>query len=192
MSAPPVGHTSFIRPRVLWLLAVIVLALYANAPAGAAPLKEKQLKAAYLYNILKFVEWPATTDEDARVPFSIGIMHDDVLRQELEVIVKGRRINGRDIVIVDVTTVEQAGAVHLLFVPAGQESQFSSMQPQLRELPILDVGESARFASIGGTIRLTQVGDKLRFEINMTPAERAGLKISVQLQKLAALVRRGS
>lgn len=192
---PIVARNTWLPSRAphsaLWSALLLLLCGFCGNTQASGPLKEEQLKAAFLYNILKFVEWPPQS-VDPNTPITIGIMNDEVLRNELETIVKTRTLNGRSIAIKAVAGLEDATSVEMLFIPAEAEQQFTPLWPAIRELPVLAVGESAWFAKLGGTIRFTRVNDKLRFEINMASAEHAGLKISAQLQKLAVLIRRES
>ena len=79
---------------------------------------------------------------------------------------------------------------HVVFVPAGEEKTFEQMPESLFDVGTLTVGESTRVAERAGIVNFTTVDSKVRFEINADAAERAGLKISAQLQKLATVVRR--
>ncbi|HVS54614.1 MAG TPA: YfiR family protein [Opitutaceae bacterium] len=159
----------------------------ARAAEGAVS-KEYQLKAAFLYNFTKFVEWPAARFAEANSPIVIGVLGQNPFGGELEKITEGRTVNGRAIVVKVITTAEEASTVHLLFVPRGEETRLPAAVWQ--SVPIVAVGESDSFAALGGTIMFTREADKIRFEINIAAAERSRLKISAQLQKLAIAVRR--
>jgi hypothetical protein len=157
--------------------------------SDAAVSKEYQLKAAFLFNFTKFVEWPATRFTDATSPIVIGVLGEDPFGPELKNLVKDRKVNGRDIVVKPVATLAEAGAVHLLFVSPRDEKQLAPALAQLRAASVLTVGESPAFAGGGGIITFSVVEDKVRFEINQTAGEAAGLKLSAQLLKLATVVR---
>ena len=162
----------------------------AGAVVGAAATKEIQVKAAFLYNFTKFVDWPAGRFRDPTSPIVIGIWGAHPVVDELAELVKERQVNGRSFVVTAVATVEQARAMHILFVPAGEEAQFGDLVADLNGAAILTVGESERFASLGGIITFTREADKIRFMINLEASEPAGLKLSAQLLKLATRVRR--
>jgi hypothetical protein len=158
--------------------------------AAAAPAREYEIKAAFLYNFSKFVDWPAQTFANADAPVVIGVLGDSPCVQALERLVKDRKVNGRTIVVRRIASAAEAKLTQMLFVGAAQEAQFAALEPALQSLPVLTVGESPGFATLGGTIDFVPQGDKIRFEINIDAAEHAGLKISAQLQKLAAVVHR--
>lgn len=170
------------------LFALLVLSGQNATAVESKVKKEDKIKAAFLYNFTKFVEWPATRFTGETTPIVIGVLGRNPFGEELEKIVEGRVVNGRPILVKLVNTAEEISTVHLLFVPADEESRLPGAA--WRDIPVIVVGESAGFAALGGTIRFVQADDKVRFEINIAAAERCGVKISAQLQKLATAVRR--
>jgi YfiR/HmsC-like len=180
------------RARAGLLLVLTLLALSAPRATAAEPAvsKEYQLKAAFLYNFTKFVEWPAARFADATSPIVVAVVGRNPFGEELENVVKGRAVNGRAITVKVVTSPEEASAAHphLLFVPAGEETRLPVRALQLDA--VVAVGESEAFAALGGMITFVQVGGKVRFEIDIAAAERGHVKISAQLLKLATVVRR--
>ncbi len=187
----PARPSALRRPR-LALLAILALVALGGAPAWGADTpvsKEYQLKAAFLYNFTKFVEWPTGRFADATSPIVIGVLDRNPFGDELEKIVKGRTVNGRAIVIKLVTTANEAATVHLLFVPADEEPRLAATEVW-KKAAVVSVGESDHFTVLGGTITFKPEADKIRFAINLESAEQAGLKISAQLLKLAIAVHR--
>ena len=186
-SRPP-SPRSGLRPVLArWLGWLGWLAL-GTLPLHAEVAKEYQLKAAFLYNFTKFIEWPPERFETAGSPMVIGVLGVNPFGDDLEKIVEGRTVNGRAIQVKFLPSAAEVGAVHLLFVPAGEETLLPASAWQ--HTAIVTVGESPDLAARGGMIIFTQVAGKLRFEINLVAAERNGLKISAQLLKLATVVRR--
>jgi len=165
----------------------------AGAAAGAAaPARECEIKAAFLYNFTKFVDWPERTFANADAPIVIGVFGESPCAQELERLTKDRKVNGRTLVVRRIASAAEAKVTQLLFVGSAQEAQFAGLEPAIESLPVLTVGESPRFVTLGGAIDFVPQGDKIRFEINIDAAEHAGLKISAQLQKLATVVHRSA
>jgi hypothetical protein len=179
---------------LLWRLAALAGALLlrsAAVAAGASTVsKEYQVKAAFLYNFTKFVEWPADRFADAASPIVIGVLGKNPFGDELEKIVTGRMVNGRSIAVVQLQTAAEAQPVHAVFIAEGEESLMGKQGGALTGAGVLLVGESERFLALGGIVSFSNADDKVRFEINVAAAEQGGLKISAQLQKLAAMVRR--
>jgi hypothetical protein len=175
-----------------WLCRLSVLMWLAFTGGLRAEIsKEYQLKAAFLYSFTKFVEWPAARFEDKTSPIVIGVLGQSPFGDELEKIVKGRTVNGRALVVRPIATADEAATVHLLFVPAGEETRFAAAGAWKKN-SVVSVGESAEFAALGGTITFTPEADKVRFAINLESAGQSRLKISAQLLKLAADVRKKS
>lgn len=167
-----------------WLVLACLLMGVASGDDGVS--KEYRLKAAFLYNFSKFVEWPPHAFPSAESPLVIGVFRANPFGDELEKAVTGRRINGRQIVVMVVSSAAAARQTHLLFVGAGYDSRLAELGDALQGSAVLTVGESEAFSSNGGMITFLLQSDSLRFTINKRPAQRASLKISAQLQKLAA------
>jgi hypothetical protein len=171
-------------------LVFLACGLLATRVAGAEISKEYQVKAAFLYNFTKFVEWPAERFAHDDEPILIGVFGRAALTAELEKIVRDRRVNGRPIRIVNPKTLAEAQTLHVLFVAAGEEKNLALTD--LARLPgVLTVGETDRF-DVAGVVKFITAGDKVRFEINTDVADHAGLRISAQLLKLATVVRKKS
>jgi len=154
--------------------------------------KESQIKAAFVFNFTKFVEWPAARFAAADSPIIIGVFGKSPVAQQLPDAIKDRKVNGRGIVFKPIEKIEDTKSVHLLFVPASADSEVVELLKVMKGTSVLTIGESEVFAKAGGMINFVREGDKVRFEINTDSAEQAGLKISAQLQKLAKSVRRKS
>lgn len=155
--------------------------------------REQQIKAAFLYNFTKFIDWPARAFPDASAPIVIGVLGDSpsasLMMAALEPIVKGRVVNGRGVIVRRIDNARGASGVHLLFVPAPDELLFQQIGLQIEASPVLTVGESSSFAALGGAINFVVEADKVQFEINTAPPEHVGVRISSQLLKLARQVR---
>ena len=170
------------------LCGLLCLAGHPTRGADAEVRKEYQVKAAFLYNFTKFVEWPQARFANDTSPIVIGVLGRNPFGDELAKIVNGRTVNGHPILVKLIATADEVPAVHLLFVPAGEENRL--LPAAWQSAAIVVVGESGAFATLGGTITFTREADKVRFAINLATAERAGLKISAQLLKLATAVHR--
>jgi hypothetical protein len=174
-----------------WSLVLLCLRLLAGDASAADPVpSEYQVKAAFLYNFAKFVDWPAPSFPDANSPIVIGVVGENPFGNALEQLAQGRRINGRAILVKPIHSAAAAKGTHLLFFTAAEEGRFNGMRDNLGA--VLTVGESDSFSRKGGMINFVFEGEKIRFEINAGQAEAMGLKISAQLQKLATKVWRKS
>ena len=139
---------------VLFALAVLFRGLMSVAFAagsGDATSREYEIKAAFLYNFTKFIEWPPRSFVDRNAPIVIGVLGDSSCQPALEQLVKDRKVNGRAIAVRRVETARELSDTHLLFVGAGQEVRFEQLRAAIVATPLLTVGESPAFTSAGGT-----------------------------------------
>ena len=149
---------------------------------------EYLVKSAFLYNFAKFTEWPAQESADESIPINICILGVDPFDGALETI-KGKTAQNRNLEIKHVARVEDLKACHILFISASERNHLPRILDALKDSPVLTVGDMKEFAQQGGIINLTTEQNKIGLEINVEAAERAGLKISSKLLKLAKIVR---
>ena len=156
----------------------------AEAEKGAS---EYELKAAYLYNFAKFVEWPAGAFPDQSAAIVVGVVGDDPFNGSLDSVV-GKSANGRQVAIRRLRASEDLRSCHMLFVSSSERKRLGEIVARVDGASVLTVGEMEGFASNGGMITLTMEDNKVRFEINAGTARRARLKISSKLLSLAKRV----
>lgn len=176
--------------RSLRALFVTVVALGLSAgELEAAPFAEEyRIKAAFLFNFAKFVEWPAEANlpEPGRHVFCV--YGADPFGAVLDQTLAGKLVEGRAAVVRRVREPEALRACHLVFVPAAEEAALPRIVAALGQAPVLLVGESPGFAGRGGMINFFPHEERLRFEIHPAALQRARLKASVQLLDLARIV----
>lgn len=181
---------SFAAPAAAQPSALAALAAIA-APAAPAPpaASEYEVKAEFLHRFAQFVAWPpdAFAGEDA--PLTIGVLGQDPFGPFLDTAVAEARVGGRRFAVQRFQTLAELQPCHILFVAASEEPRLAAVFERLRGSPTLTVGETRRFARRHGAIGFVLEEGRLRFEINASAAERAGLKLSSQLLKLAKVVR---
>lgn len=148
---------------------------------------EYRVKAAYLLNFTDFVEWPAAAVTGER-PFTICVAQRNPFGSVLSSAVTGEQIAGRPLS----SRVVQTGTAscQLLFVPRGVSAD--RYLKAVRGMPVLTVGEAPDFLTRGGIVNFVIQEGKVRFEINQEEAERAGLKVSSRLLRLAQGTGRGA
>jgi hypothetical protein len=172
-----------------WAVGAVFVLVSAGQPISAAQaMNEYQVKAAYLYNFAKFVEWPARAFENSTAPIRLCALNYPSFDSELSQMVKGKTIAGRPVAVVEVGNVEQARSCHLLFINSTQDKQAQHIIESLRDTSVVTVGESNGFVEKGGILNFVLVDDRVQFQINHKAANQAGLRISSQLLSLARLV----
>jgi hypothetical protein len=164
---------------LVWSVLAVAAAAYAAAP-------EYQVKAAFLFNFARFVEWPqdAVATSDA---FRICIVGDDPFGRLLDQAVLGKTVQDRR---VEIVRPDDVGAVrcHIAFFASSGGPALPRMLTSLGGRGILTVGETEDFTRAGGVIAMRVEESKVRFDVNVDAAQRAGLRVSSQLLKLASRV----
>jgi hypothetical protein len=192
-----VMHKETIRSRVFLLIISAALAggitLLAWHPGSADirkgdSLAEYEVKAAFLLNFIKYVEWPAARAGTTNDDLVLCIAGENPFGEFLNLL-KDKNIRGRKLVIRN--TVDQSNLVasHIIFIPASEEYRLTALMSAVEGLPILTVSEIPAFAQRGGMINFITVDNKIRFEINLDAAQHVGIQIGSQLLKLARIVK---
>jgi hypothetical protein len=158
-----------------------------DGSAETKPSPEYLIKAAFLFNFTKFVEWPADAFKDDLSPINFCILGADPFGSALDTL-KDKTIKGRPFKIKRVNRVDDNEACHILFISASEKGNLKQILHAIRNSNTLTIGEIEGFARMGGIINFIVVNKKVHFEINPVAAERSGLKISSQLLKLAKIV----
>ena len=168
-------------------LSLLLLAVGPAFPQDSPPGQptEYELKAAFLYNFAKFVEWPAGAFANESSPLAIGIIGANPFGETLERTVRNKSIGGHPLVVRPSVAPEEWKHCQILFVSSSEGRRLWEILEDLRGAPVLTVGESGHFIDNGGMIDFVIEGQKIRFEINRHAASAAGLKISSKLLSLA-------
>jgi hypothetical protein len=149
---------------------------------------EYEVKAAYLYDFGKFVTWPAKVA--AADDFPICVLGQDPFGPTFDATIAGETINGKKVVVNRITRPQDALSCRILFISASEESQLKEILATLDKTSVLTVSEISQFTRRGGMIQFVIDANRVRFEVNVTTAERSGLALSSQLLKVAINVRR--
>jgi hypothetical protein len=148
---------------------------------------EYRLKAAFLYNFGKFIEWPAAAFPDSGAALVLGILGRDPFGADIDAMVQDRRLHARPLVVRRYEDLDELGPCHILFTTWLDPKLLTALFERLGEAHVLTVGESAQFTALGGVIRFYLEDQKVRFEINTVAAGRAGLAVSSRLLGLARI-----
>jgi YfiR/HmsC-like len=172
--------------------ALVGLALL-GPPAVAQTRRPTQydVEAAYLYQFGNFVQWPAKKPAaEAPKSFPICVLGRDPFGRVLDDTVKGGNMNGLPLAARRVASGQEAAGCRVLFVSSSEDRELAHDLEALHGAPVLTVSDIPDFASRGGMIQFVLIDNRIRFEINVSNAERAGLTVSSQLLKVAVSVRR--
>ena len=156
---------------------------------------EYLIKAGFIYNFAKLVEWPATAFAQQDSPIVIGILGDDPFGATLDRIVANKKINGRGFAVKRLKwgkDIKDLRDCNILFVSASEKEHIDSVVDAMKWLPILTIGDAPGFAKSGGIINFTLEDNKVRFEVNVEAAKHANLTISSRLLTLATIVQQAA
>lgn len=166
---------------------ILTLLLSATSSSGQMTAGEYQLKAAFLFNFAKFVEWPAERLRPSE-PLVIGVVGDDRFGTALDDVVRGRSVGGRRVTIRRLAWNDYFAGCHILFISSSELPYLQKILGDVRGLSILTVADFDGFMHRGGTIELKTADRRIQFSVNLGPARDARLKISSKLLNLAQVV----
>ncbi|MGA2247983.1 MAG: YfiR family protein [Verrucomicrobiota bacterium] len=177
------------RQAALWLGLLASLAAGAAGFCGDVSLTEYQVKALFLMNFTKYVDWPETAFAGTKAPITIGVYGKNNFGEALQNAVAGRSVNGRGILIEQMENTNDLVKCQVLFISGSEAAKQGQILDQLKAAPVLTVGESEGFTDRGGIINFVKKTGKIRLEINAQAAQEATLQISSKLLSVADVVK---
>jgi hypothetical protein len=174
-------------PAGLLLVAGFPALVSAAVPASGLA-REYDLKAAFLFNFARYVEWPPESFRGDHAPIMIGILGEDPFGKSLDEIVANESVHDRRLVVRRFASVEQVVPCQILFVSASHAGRLEQVAAKLGKRGILTVGDTGGFASHAGMIGFEMVRNRLRLRVNLAASRAAGLTISSQLLRQATIV----
>ena len=171
-----------------WLVLFLLLHGGGTSLFAQTPSKEYQIKAAFLFNFIQFVEWPPTVFKNADDPFRIGVLGQDPFNAALEETVQGETIINHKIIVEHPMQVDDLKNCQLIFISKSEKKHVTEILSALDDKPVLTVSEIEGFAERGGGINFYLEGNKVRFEVNPDAARHDGLKVSSQLLSLGKII----
>jgi len=171
------------------LLGLALLAADAALGQPRAPATERGVKAAFLYKFLDYVEWPAGAFTRPDQPIVVGVLGADELQAELSDAVRGRTVGDRPVEVRRVRPGDPVTGLHVLFVGAPEHARIASITRSAQGRGLLVVSESDDALDLGSTINFVVQEGRVRFEVALPAAERAGIKLSSRLLAVAQNVR---
>ena len=156
--------------------------------SAADRLRGPLVKAAFLFNFARFTDWPAHAFQVPVTPVRFCVLGRDPFGAALDAIA-AKAIRGRSIAVSRLGSAQEAARCHVLFISESEKRRLAEILASVRDLPVLTVADMAAFARSGGIINLKTVQNKIRFEVNLAAARRAGLRLSSRFLSLATIVR---
>jgi YfiR/HmsC-like len=175
---------------ILVIAAMVLLPVSISGSAELSRPAEYELKAAFLYNFIKFTEWPPEQLGKEDAPFIIGVLGKDPFGAALDKVIQGETIHRKTIVARRFARMDEAAAnSHVLFISSSEENNLTGVLRVLSGQSVLTVSEIENFAQRGGVICLKKENNRIVFEINLEAAKGAKLNMNAQLLRLAKIVK---
>lgn len=178
------------RRGLITLGIVLMLCMWTTTSSGLdAGFEEYRVKGAFLFNFLKYVEWTQSPVQDSLAPLIIVIYGEDPFGSQLDRDLDDRHIDSHPVKVVRIPQGDSIPDCHLVYTTLRDNNALEALLSDLRGVPVLTVGESENFLSLGGVISLLLEDGKVRFDIDLDHARRARIDISSKLLNLARQVR---
>ena len=166
--------------------AIVIATAEIGAQQGRAT--EAQIKSAYLYSFGKFVEWPDTAA--AGDAFSICVLGRDPFGATLDDVLKNASVGGQPVVARRIPAADAVGGCRIVYIGSSEAERLGAVMAALAHAPVLTVSDIPDFTERGGMIRFVPDDRRVRFEINLVPAQEAGLVMRSDLLRVATAVRK--
>ena len=195
---PPRHHSRPARrARAASIVATLLVLATGLLPVGSAPhaagaaggpgdeSREYQLKAAFIYNFVQFVDWPAASFANGQSPIVITVVGENPFGNALEQATRGKVVRGREVTVAYARSVAAAGPSHVLFIAPSTDRAPAQAARDAAGAGRLTISDGEDFVAAGGCVQFFTEDNKLRFYINTAAVNRAGLKVSAKLLQLA-------
>jgi hypothetical protein len=193
--ASPRFIDSFCRALSTGLAAFSLFSLFCGVPCVHAQqprANEFEVKAAYLYNFGRFVEWPEENAVGKNESFEICVLGADPFGRTLDTTLATGTIGGKSVAAKRITKPEEVNSCRIVFISSSEESHLKEVLAALDKTSVLTVSDIPRFSERGGMIGFVLDGNRVRFDVNLASAQGARLTMSSELLKVATSVKKGS
>jgi hypothetical protein len=170
------------------VLTLVVCAATAGGAASQDRSGEDAIKAAFLYNFTKYVDWPATVFDGQTGTFRVCVAADASFAGVIEGMMKGETVRGRPVEVIRLERDANPRVCHLAYFSGQDAERTARLLPAVRQQPVLTVGEGLGFLDQGGLISFALENNKVRFDVNKRGADQSGLRVSSKLLGVARSV----
>ena len=167
---------------------MLLMGLGAQSVAESARPTEHEIKSVFLYKFARYAEWPSETFADSAAPVVISVLGRDPLSDVLAKVVRGKTVLGRPIHVERIDELGAKESCHILYISRSKRRQLKPILAAIERQPLLTVSDIASFARDGGMIGFRTSEERVSLDINPAAAQRAGLRISSRLLKIAKIV----
>jgi hypothetical protein len=174
-------------PRILLASVIAAVGFVGAAPSQASP-NEAELKAAFVYNFLKFVDWPTYALGAPNAPLSVAIAGDGEAADAAFRFLDGKQVGNHAIAVRRVKVGDPLEGIHAVFFAESDTAKVQRALATMNAAAILTIGDDQLFAARGGMIAVFVEERKIRFEVNAGATGAKGLRVSSRLLALAKTV----
>jgi hypothetical protein len=175
---------------VRWLVSLSLVCVLSAPLRAEEPMpSEYEVKADWLLNCARFVDWPGRSFADGQSPFVIGVVGKDPFGKHLDKAFEGKVVKGRAFIVRRLSVDQDLRYCHILFVSTSERKRTRVLLARLKGAPVLTVGETDDFLDQGGMVQFVRKGETIRFTVNLEPAQPACVYLSANLLKVAVSVR---
>lgn len=171
------------------IVAVSGLLFAVLSAVGQQKPTDYQVKAAYLSNFGRFVQWPANAAVAKDDSFTVCVLGEDPFGSTLDATLAGETIGGKNVVAKRISIPQESVNCQILFLSAAEAGRLNKIMEGLDKEAVLTVSDIPRFTEHGGMIQFVLEGNRIRFEVNLTATQRVGLSLSSELLRVATVVR---
>lgn len=178
----------FVRARLVALTALACLLASVEYRAEHQPVEAGQMKAVFVVNFLRFVEWPSANVAPAPAPLVVAVLGDRAFIESLRDYAAGQSVSGHGIEVKAVDRPEDARGAHVLFIGSSESGNLPAIVKMAETSALLTVGDTDGYARAGVILNLYTVDQRVRIEANPAAATRTGLRLSAHLLRISRIV----
>ena len=174
--------------RVARFVAAVLTIVGLAQPIAAQSLAAPQLKGAYLFNFIQFIEWPADAVPSGD-SLTLCIVNDEPVANAVDNTIKGRTVDGHSLDVRRLKVGERLPTCHLLYLGGANLKESLAAVEAIKGVFVLTVSDATRFADTGGMVELFVEGGRMKFAVNTDAMQRARIRLSSRVLGLAKIVR---
>jgi len=173
-------------PAHMFIVLCFLFLNYRNCQGQSAT--EYEVKAAYVFNLLKFVEWPEVSPGDAQTKWVIGIVGNSPIGDELSKLVENKNVLGKELQVKTFQATDNLRVCNILFISGSEKKHLPAILAALRGSSVMTVADMEHFIDAGGMVQFVVEDARVRISIDVGATGRARLKVSSKLLALARAV----
>ncbi len=192
MSSCPFSYLWLIRKQGICFRLISLLLIFTSSfffiVSAQEVANEDKIKASYVFNFIRFIEWPSGETDDPSQPIVVCVINRKNQFIKAFSPVVGKKVKGHLLTFKEITSPHNVEGCHLLYIDKAEKNLFSRLLPEINKHNILSISDSEYFCSLGGMIGMVTKKGKIKVEINLDVAKAAGFKINSNLLEVAKIV----